>query len=667
MNKPQESESINNNNVNRQQPNSTISSNNLTHKFNLTAKAVNDCTPQHLPSDKKNIVLSPMTPQQKITNMLECLELNNKNFMSKAEFCKGRSSFNAKINKFQTNSPIVQYYAGMNQQCKIDQINNFTLEEQIKKDTPCYALNRDSQGSQNFNFSPSNIFNKNNSNTSLLLLNSPIGQNRNTGTSLGIVKGNDSDADSEVSGKDLYMLSFISDEDNNRASKENNEEKEERSLMREKEEKKEESHMPIQSAINKAMEKSQKSPKNKDKKKNSPKEESKQKEETNTNKEEISSTNNTMNMIPSYNMIPTPSLISNSSLFDNTNKKQKKIKRLDPSAYTDHPLEDLANNLFFIAKDQGGCRYLQKLLDDDPINVTKTLYPSLLQNILKLVNDPFGNYFIQKMFCSLSQDQIHQIIYIFSPHFFDIGANPHGTRVLQQLINYLSSPFLIESFLSAMTPFIVPLLKELNGTHVVQRFTFVYPSYAPYVNNIIVENSPILATHRHGCCVVQKYLETSTGEMLHMLLEKLVCNCLMLIIDQFGNYVIQSILLMNNRDCGNAIAMRITDNVCYYAKHKYSSNVVEKCFDYCDGIVKQKLLYTLMRPEAISDLILDEHGNYVIQKVISLVDPASRKMMLSQIIPLFGKLKMVSYGERVINRLLMSYPELVSYFAMMRK
>ena len=74
-----------------------------------------------------------------------------------------------------------------------------------------------------------------------------------------------------------------------------------------------------------------------------------------------------------------------------------------------------------------------------------------------------------------------------------------------------------------------------------------------------------------------------------------------------------------------------------------------------------------MRPEAISDLILDEHGNYVIQKVISLVDPASRKMMLSQIIPLFNKLKMVSYGERVINRLLMSYPELVSYFAMMRK
>ena len=129
------------------------------------------------------------------------------------------------------------------------------------------------------------------------------------------------------------------------------------------------------------------------------------------------------------------------------------------------------------------------------------------------------------------------------------------------------------------------------------------------------------------------------------------------------NYVIQSILLMNNINCGNAIAMRITENVCYYAKHKYSSNVVEKCFDYCNGIVRDKLIYTLMRPEAINDLILDEHGNYVIQKVLACVDMERQKAMLALIIPLFDKLKMMNYGERVINRLLMSYPQLVNCFA----
>ena len=150
--------------------------------------------------------------------------------------------------------------------------------------------------------------------------------------------------------------------------------------------------------------------------------------------------------------------------------------------------------------------------------------------------------------------------------------------------------------------------------------------------------------------------------MLRLLLEKLINNCLMLIVDQFGNYVIQSILLMKKIECGNAIAMRITENVCYYAKHKYSSNVVEKCFDYCDGVIRQKLIYTLLRPEAINDLILDEHGNYVIQKVLACVEPDTQKMMLMQIVPLFDKLRMLPFGERIINRLVMSYPQLTSCF-----
>lgn len=342
-------------------------------------------------------------------------------------------------------------------------------------------------------------------------------------------------------------------------------------------------------------------------------------------------------------------------------KKSKKVKRLDPSQYTGLPLEKLAENIFSLAKDQGGCRYLQKLLDEEPEKASKAFYQPLLENILRLVNDPFGNYFIQKMFPTLNQEQLQQVIFVFSPHFFDIGANPHGTRVIQHLINYLSSKYLLEYFLTTMTPFIVPLLKELNGTHIVQKFAADYPDYAPFINKIIVENSPTLATHRHGCCVIQKYLETSKGEMLNLLLERLVNNCLMLIVDQFGNYVIQSILLMNNPDCGNAIAMRITENACYYAKHKYSSNVVEKCFDYCNGTVRQRLLFKLMQPDSINDLILDEHGNYVIQKVLSCVNAETQRAMLQIIVPLFEKLKVLPFGERIINRLLVAYPHLMNF------
>ena len=352
-----------------------------------------------------------------------------------------------------------------------------------------------------------------------------------------------------------------------------------------------------------------------------------------------------------------PSVIAQQSLL--LTKKNKKAKRLDPSSYNNLPLTELVGNLYAMASDQGGCRYLQKLIDDDPLNSTKIIYQALLDNLLKLVNDPFGNYLIQKIFSTLSHEQLHQVIYIFSPHFIEIGSNPHGTRVLQHLINFLTNDYLKEYFLSVLVPFVVPLLKDLNGTHIVQKFAFDNPKYANYINKIIIENSATLATNRHGCCVIQKYFELYTGDLLQQLLDTLIENCLMLVVDQFGNYVIQTILLMNNQKCGNDITKKITENVSYYAKHKYSSNVVEKCFDYCDGLVKQKLICTLIKPEIIQDLIFDEHGNYIIQKALSCSDSETQRIMLQIIVPLFDKLKTVPFGERIITRLTKTYPHFI--------
>ena len=42
--------------------------------------------------------------------------------------------------------------------------------------------------------------------------------------------------------------------------------------------------------------------------------------------------------------------------------------------------------------------------------------------------------------------------------------------------------------------------------------------------------------------------------MIPGLLDKLIEDCLLLIIDQFGNYVIQTILLMGEKKYGNRLA-----------------------------------------------------------------------------------------------------------------
>ena len=140
------------------------------------------------------------------------------------------------------------------------------------------------------------------------------------------------------------------------------------------------------------------------------------------------------------------------------------------------------------------------------------------------------------------------------------------------------------------------------------------------------------------------------------LLDKLIENFFLLITDQFGNYVIQTILLMGDKKYGNRLAEKIAENIVYYAKHKYSSNVVEKCFDYCDGIYLQNMMSNVQKKDNLTELILDEHGNYVVQKVLSLSKSNVQIAMLKIIVPLFDKLKHFTYGERVINRLIVSYP-----------
>ena len=113
---------------------------------------------------------------------------------------------------------------------------------------------------------------------------------------------------------------------------------------------------------------------------------------------------------------------------------------------------------------------------------------------------------------------------------------------------------------------------------------------------------------------------------------------------------------MGDNNLGNKIAEKITSNVVFYAKHKYSSNVVEKCFDHCDGIYLKNLMNNVQKKENLVKLILDEHGNYVVQKVLSLSTSKKQKAMLSIIKSLFDKLKNLPYGERVINRIVSTYP-----------
>lgn len=72
--------------------------------------------------------------------------------------------------------------------------------------------------------------------------------------------------------------------------------------------------------------------------------------------------------------------------------------------------KDLLSNIYIIAKEQAGCRYLQQKIDDNPNFANYELYPEIDEILIDLVCDPFGNYLIQKMLESLTTDKLNLFI-----------------------------------------------------------------------------------------------------------------------------------------------------------------------------------------------------------------------------------------------------------------
>jgi len=198
--------------------------------------------------------------------------------------------------------------------------------------------------------------------------------------------------------------------------------------------------------------------------------------------------------------------ISEADIVTAITANNKVIKRIDPNTYLNASLEYLSYNIHPLARDQAGCRFLQEKLEKDP-RAAESFYKAILPYITSLVKDPFGNYLVQKLCNYLDEEKIKNIIQILSPDILDIGSNSHGTRVIQHLVNFLKNKDLVDFFLNVLRPHVIPLLKELNGTHIINKFITEHPECAGQINNIIVTNSSALATHRNGCCILQRLLD----------------------------------------------------------------------------------------------------------------------------------------------------------------
>ena len=305
------------------------------------------------------------------------------------------------------------------------------------------------------------------------------------------------------------------------------------------------------------------------------------------------------------------------------------------------PLVQIRLEILRLSKDQYGCRFLQKKIDE---NVTpnrlvreenaKVMFEEVYPYMYELIIDPFGNYLVQKLVEQCDEHSISMILELLQYNLFQISINQHGTRALQKIISCLRNDRQLGILIKGLQSYVIKLIKDLNGNHVIQKILNKYaPEKCQFIYDSILLDLCVVATHKHGCCVLQKCLNHVNSMQLLQFSQKILAydTFQKLINDQFGNYVLQYLISIDSVPINAAIFDDFLnfglEDLCSL---KFSSNVVEKFLKNCYnketrdadyGELKFGAILSLFKGD-LNKLVNDPFGNYVVQTVIDvLVNP----------------------------------------------
>ena len=71
---------------------------------------------------------------------------------------------------------------------------------------------------------------------------------------------------------------------------------------------------------------------------------------------------------------------------------------------------DLIKKAYEYAKDQSGCRSLQRKIAEGSPEAIGEIYESILPHFVELMNNPFGNYLFQNITEAVDEDKLKNII-----------------------------------------------------------------------------------------------------------------------------------------------------------------------------------------------------------------------------------------------------------------
>ncbi|CAL9215892.1 unnamed protein product [Arabidopsis halleri] len=343
--------------------------------------------------------------------------------------------------------------------------------------------------------------------------------------------------------------------------------------------------------------------------------------------------------VPVYRKSGVGTLFDDQGSSSNTNQSLPKVSEFQGYVY-------------LMAKDQHGCRFLQRIFEDGSALDAMVIFNEVIPHVVELMMDPFGNYLMQKLLDVCNEEQRTQIILMVTSEpgqLIRISLNAYGTRVVQRLVESIKTRKQISLVKSALRPGFLNLIRDLNGNHVIQR---CLQCLRTEDNEFIFEDATKfcidIATHRHGCCVLQKCIAYSSGLQREKLVTEISRNSLFLAQDPYGNYAVQFVLELRDFSAIAAMLAQLKGHYVELSMQKFSSHMVERCLTHCPES-RPQIVRELISIPHFDILIQDPYANFVIQAAL-VVTKGSLHATLVEVIRPHSILRNNPYCKRIFSR-----------------
>lgn len=320
-----------------------------------------------------------------------------------------------------------------------------------------------------------------------------------------------------------------------------------------------------------------------------------------------------------------------------------------------HSLHDIVQECLVadLATDQNGSRFIQTKLEEASPEEKQAVFAQILPETLRLCTDVFGNYCIQKFFEYGTPEQKQQLATKIKNRVLALSLQMYGCRVVQKILESVDGE-LQSLLIRELDGHVLECVKDQNANHVIQKCIERVPASHQMIQKSFYGRVYDLSTHPYGCRVIQRMLEHCPQDLKNPILEELMTYAEQLAKDQYGNYVLQHVLQHSSMECKDRIINTVAQNILAFSKHKFASNVVERCFVAVDTRHKGVLLNAVIGNSESSPLVSmvrDQYGNYVIQKMLETLNVPQRDKLIVKIAEYVPNIRKIAFGKHIVAKI----------------